>query len=438
MRIADAETALGPDRLRGELARSAFQFRLFAEAVEEGSWLGASIDHARADAVPAPRPDLRRMLVPVGVVAVFGASNFPFAFGVPGGDVAAALAAGCPVVVKAHPAHPELSERCARIVRTAATSFGLPADVLRILHGRDAGTALVVHPLVRAVGFTGSAAGGRALHDLAKSRPQPVPFYGELGSLNPVVVTPAAARERGEDIARGLTASANLGVGQFCVKPGLVLVPAGSAIAARMAELVRAVPSGTMLTDGIRTAFDDGVAARAALPGVTVAATGEPAGDRTAAASLLTAPASLLHDSAAAELLLDECFGPTTVLVPYADEAELFGVLDVLPGSLTGTVHTGDDDPVGVEAGRRLAERAGRIVWNGYPTGVAVSWAQQHGGPYPSSTEPATTSVGVTAMARFLRPIVHQDSPPGLLPAPLREDNPWGVPRRVDGVLRLG
>jgi NADP-dependent aldehyde dehydrogenase len=437
--IADAESALGEPRLRGEVARTAFQFRLFADALEEGSWLGVTIDPADPAAVPAPRPDLRRMLVPLGVVAVFGASNFPLAFSVPGGDTASALAAGCPVIAKAHPAHPDLSQRCARILRAAAEKTGLPADVIQVVHGQEAGAALVSDPHVKAVGFTGSARGGRALFDLARSRQEPIPFYGELGSLNPVVVTPAAAAERAEDIATGLTGSFTLGTGQFCTKPGLVFVPAGAAgdrLVGRMAQSVAEVSATAMLTDGIRAAFRAGLAEREALPGVRVVASGADGADRTVTARLLAAPAALLADEAAAGLLLDECFGPVTVLVSYGDAGELFSVLDRLPGSLTGTVHTGSDgDEVAAQAGARLSGRVGRVVWNGYPTGVAVTWAMQHGGPYPSSTEAATTSVGTAAMQRFLRPVSYQDTPPGLLPEPLRDDNPLRLPRRVNGRL---
>jgi NADP-dependent aldehyde dehydrogenase len=441
--VADAESALGEPRLRGELARTAFQLRLFAEALEEGSWLSVTIDHADPSARPVPRPDLRRMLVPLGVVGVFGASNFPLAFSVPGGDTASALAAGCPVVVKAHPAHPDLSERCARIMRAAAEKAGLPADVVQIVHGQEAGVALVTDPRVKAVGFTGSVRGGRALFDIARSRPEPIPFYGELGSLNPVVVTPAAAAERTEDIATGLAGSFTLGVGQFCTKPGLVFVPGGEAgdrLTDLMARSVADVVPGAMLTDGIRQAFRSGLTEREALPGVRVVASGADGdgdGDeRTVSARLLAAPAALLSDAAAAELLLDECFGPVTVLVSYDDEAQLLSALDRLPGSLTGTVHAGaEGDDVAAQAGARLRDRVGRVVWNGYPTGVAVTWAMQHGGPYPSATESATTSVGTAAMQRFLRPVTYQGTPSGLLPEALRDDNPLGLPRRVDGRL---
>ncbi|MGH3388091.1 MAG: aldehyde dehydrogenase (NADP(+)), partial [Actinomadura sp.] len=438
--VSDAESALGEPRLRGEVARTAFQLRLFADALEEGSWLGVTIDPADPDAAPAPRPDLRRMMVPLGVVAVFGASNFPLAFSVPGGDTASALAAGCPVVAKAHPAHPDLSERCARILRAAAQRAGLPADVIQIVHGQEAGAALVSDPHVKAVGFTGSARGGRALFDIARSRPEPIPFYGELGSLNPVVVTPAAAAERAADIATGLTGSFTLGTGQFCTKPGLVFVPAdaaGDRLVDQMARSVSEVGAAAMLTDGIRAAFRAGLAEREALAGVRVVASGDEAdGDRAVSARLLAAPATLLTDEAAAALLLDECFGPVTVLASYSGSDELLAALDRLPGSLTGTVHTGaGGDEVAAAAGVRLSGRVGRVVWNGYPTGVAVTWAMQHGGPYPSSTEAATTSVGTAAMQRFLRPVTYQSTPPELLPEELRDDNPLNRPRRVDGRL---
>ncbi len=428
---ADRESALGEPRLRGELARSAYQLRLFAEVLADGGYLEVTIDHPDPDAIPAPRPDLRRMLIPVGPVGVFSASNFPLAFSVPGGDTASALAAGCPVVVKAHSGHPYTSVLCAAALRRAAAGAGFPEDVVGLIHGRQAGTDLVQHPLIQAVGFTGSVGGGRALYDLCCARPQPIPFYGELGSTNPLVVTPAAAADRAEVIAKGLAGSFTLGIGQFCTKPGLALVPAGpdgERLVATLAEAAAAIPGGPMLTPSIREAFLSGSAERAAKPGVraVLSAAGE------VSPHVLVATADVVDD-----LLVEECFGPLVVVVEYATEDELNAVLDKVPGSLTGTVHCGEPDELAGRVAARLSERVGRLVFNGYPTGVAVTWAQHHGGPYPSTTFPAHTSVGTTAIRRFLRPVAYQDAPAAVLPAELREDNPLGLPRRVDGRYEL-
>ncbi|MFI6924147.1 aldehyde dehydrogenase family protein [Nonomuraea spiralis] len=434
---ADAETALGRVRLTGELARTCYQLRAFAEVAEAGAFLDVIIDHADPAARPAPRPDLRRYKVPLGVVAVFSASNFPLAFSVPGGDTASALAAGCPVVVKAHPDHPATSVLTARALRAAAEKAGLPADVVGLVHGFAAGPELVRHPLTAAVGFTGSVRGGRALHDLAAARPRPIPFHGELGSLNPVVVTEQAAATRAAAIGAGLAASYTQGLGQFCVKPGLVLLPEGAAGDAVLDAVVTAtVPAGPLLDPRMRAAFLDGVRSRAALPGVAQAlAAGE---DETAPLAVrpgvLTVAAGRLAAGSHAELL-EECFGPVTVVARYGSETERDAVLGTLPGNLTATVHLGAGEREGAAAGlvARLAGLAGRVVVDGWPTGVTVAPAMQHGGPYPASTS-TSTSVGSTAIERWLRPVCFQDTPDALLPPELREDNPLGVPRRVDGV----
>ncbi|GAA5194930.1 aldehyde dehydrogenase (NADP(+)) [Rugosimonospora acidiphila] len=432
---ADRESALGQGRLSGELARSAYQLRLFAEVLDDGGHLELTIDHADPKAIPAPRPDLRRMLVPVGPVGVFSASNFPLAFSVPGGDTASAIAAGCPVVVKAHSGHPYTSQLAAAALRRAAASVAMPEDVVQVVHGRQAGTRLVVHPAIQAVGFTGSVGGGRALFDLAVARPQPIPFYGELGSINPFVVTPEAAAQRAESIAAGLAGSFTLGVGQFCTKPGLVFVPAnadGQRLVAALGEAAGTIAGGPMLTPSIRDSFLSGAKQRAELPGVraVLSAAGQ------ISPHVLVASATALDD-----VLLEECFGPLVVVVEYGDESELFAALDRVPGSLTASVHCGDSEGAADSFAARVADRvtglAGRILFNGYPTGVAVTWAQQHGGPWPATTFPHHTSVGTTAIRRFLRPVAFQDAPAGLLPAELREDNPLGLPRRVDGRYEL-
>jgi NADP-dependent aldehyde dehydrogenase len=433
--LADRETALGTTRLNNELNRTCYQFRLFAEVVEEGGFLEAIIDHA-ADTPMGPRPDLRRMLVPIGPVGVFAASNFPLAFSAPGGDTASALAAGCPVLIKAHSSHPATAKRCYDVMAAAATRAGAPDGTLAILFGHAAGTALVRHPAVKACGFTGSLHGGRALADLAASRPEPIPFYGELSSLNPVVVTPAAAAERAETIGRGLAGSATLGAGQFCTKPGLVFVPVGpdgdrlrDEVAKGFGELAAMVA----LNGGIRDSYREGTTKLAEHPGLTVlAAAGDDAGE-----GFLVRPTAFTTDTRRLDdTIMSECFGPTTILVSYSDDADLLTALHGLPGSLTATVHIANDTTDDVEPVLEvLRHKAGRILFNGFPTGVAVAWAQQHGGPWPS-TNTLHTSVGMTAVRRFLRPVAWQDAPQSVLPAELRDD-PGGasVPRRVDGTL---
>jgi NADP-dependent aldehyde dehydrogenase len=431
---ADAETALGTGRLGGELARTAFQLRTFADVVDEGAYLDVIIDHADPDAKPIPRPDLRRYKVPLGVVAVYAASNFPLAFSVPGGDTASALAAGCPVVVKAHPDHPATSALCARLLQQAAVEAGLPAGTVGLVFGFEAGTELVRHPLVSAAGFTGSVAGGRALFDAAAARPRPIPFHGELGSLNPVVVTEAAAAERAEQIAAGLTASFTLGVGQFCTKPGLVLVPAGGPGDRLVAELARAageVAPGVLLDGRMRENFLKGAAARAALPGVEVPVAAGDGGGLTVRPGVVVAEAAAFDEPGAYDLLLDECFGPLVVVVRYDGADALESVLGRLPGNLTAAAHIGADEAAAA-AGllARLSALAGRVLVDGWPTGVAVTAAQQHGGPYPATTS-TSTSVGATAIERWLRPVAYQDVPEAALPPELQESNPLGLPRRV-------
>ncbi|MER6604405.1 aldehyde dehydrogenase (NADP(+)) [Streptomyces sp. NPDC000927] len=433
---ADAETALGPARLTGELARTAAQLRAFAEVVEEGAFLDIRIDHEDATRTP-PWPDLRRYKVPLGVVAVYAASNFPLAFSVPGGDTASALAAGCPVVVKAHPDHPATAELCASVLRRAAARAGLPEDVLVLVHGFDAGLELIRHPLVTAAGFTGSVRGGRALYDAAVARPVPIPFHGELGSLNPVVVTEAAAAERGERIGAGLAGSMTLGLGQFCTKPGLVLAPAGESgdrLLKALTDAVGDTEAGVLLDHRMRDAFLSGVGERAGLPGVEAPVTPGARGDHTVAPGFLTVPAHLLAADGPHDTLLEECFGPVTVVARYTSDDEIDAVLSRLPGNLTATLHTATDGP-DADAPALLAALtplAGRVLVNGWPTGVAVAPAQHHGGPYPATTS-TSTSVGATAIERWLRPLTYQSTPDALLPPELRESNPLNLPRSVDG-----
>ncbi|MFE9306705.1 aldehyde dehydrogenase (NADP(+)) [Streptomyces sp. NPDC088353] len=437
---ADAETALGPVRLTGELARTCYQLRAFADIVDEGAFLDVIINHPDATAAP-PIPDLRRYKVPLGVVAVYSASNFPFAFSVAGGDTASALAAGCPVVVKAHPDHPALSELVARVVRGAAAHHGVPEAVIGLVHGFEAGVGLVGHPLVAAAGFTGSVRGGRALFDAAAARPAPIPFHGELGSLNPVLVTEAAAAERAEDIGTGLAGSMTMGVGQFCVKPGLVLVPSGAAgdgLVKSLTDAVSDTDPGVLLDHRMRDNFLTGVAERSALSGVESPVTPGAGGEHSVSAGFLTVPAGKLTEDGEHDLLLEECFGPVTVVARYEDEGEAEAVLSRLPGNLSATVHLSTEEAAGQGRGAELLARltplAGRVLVNGWPTGVAVAPAQHHGGPYPATTS-TSTSVGGTAIERWMRPVAYQNAPEALLPPELRDDNPLGLPRRFNGQL---
>ena len=430
--IADAETNLGVARLTGEMGRTTGQLRLFAEVIEEGSFLEAAVDPGNADATPAV-PDVRRILRSIGPVAVFAASNFPFAFSVAGGDTASALASGCPVVVKGHPGHETLSARTAEIVAAALVDAGWPEGSFSIVFGQDAGSQLVLEPAIAAVAFTGSLSGGKALLDLANSRPDPIPFYGELGSINPVIVTPAAAEERPDAIASGLVGSFTLGVGQFCTKPGVVLVPTGAGIESLVVEAL-ADTSVPMLNDRIaqnfsRVAVDLGDGANVE----TLFGSAAQAGSGGSPVVFATTAANFREHAAT---LAEECFGPSTMLVSYNDQHDLEATLAVMPGSLTLTVQGTDGDVAWLQALVPAFENiAGRLIWNGWPTGVAVNWTMQHGGPWPSATTPMHTSVGATAVRRFLRPVAYQDWPEQLLPTAIADDVVSTVPRRVAGNL---
>jgi NADP-dependent aldehyde dehydrogenase len=433
VRLADRETGIGTARLEVELKRSAFQLRLFTDVLDDGAYLEATIDHA-GETPMGPRPDLRRMLVPIGPVGVFGASNFPLAFSVPGGDTASALAAGCPVVVKAHASHPATSRLCFGLLERIAREAGAPPGTVALVHGLQAGADLVAHPAIQAVGFTGSLEGGTALQEVISARPQPIPFYGEMSSINPVVVTDAAAADRGDEIGAGLVASFTMGAGQLCTKPGVALLPAdaaGDQVVTAMSEALTDVPEQVLLNERIRDAYATGTEQLRSMPGVRVLrapATPADSGYR-ATAQLIEADADRLGGG-----IVREQFGPIIVLVRYRDEDELRRALAPLPGSLTATIHSGPGDENLVrELTAILRERAGRLLYDGYPTGVAVAWAQHHGGPWPS-TNSLHTSVGPTAIRRFLRPVTWQDAPEHALPAALRDDA-GDLPRRVDGRL---
>ena len=429
--LAAEESHLAADpRLKGELARTTFQLRLFAEVLEDGSWFSATVDHADPDWPMGARPDLRRMMTAIGPVLVFAASNFPFAFSVAGGDTASALAAGCPVVLKAHPGHPRLSDRVAEVVSTALSDAGAPEGTFGLIHGQDVGVTALQDPRIQAAAFTGSVGAGRALFDIAAARPRPIPFYGELGSINPVVVTPAAAAERGDDIASGFAGSFTMGAGQFCTKPGLLLLPEDHSLGDALRDAVAGTAAQSLLNDKIAEGYDArSTELRKAGAEVLVSVDGT-----------TEAPGPELLEVTAEQLLADpdtlatECFGPTSVVVTYRDDKQLQQVLDVLEPSLTVSVQGEASDADRVrELMPALTRLGGRLLWNQWPTGVTVSWAQQHGGPYPATTAPTTTSVGTAAIGRFLRPVAWQGFPDELLPAPLQEANPWQLPRRVDG-----
>ena len=431
---AATETGFTTAKLDGELTRTVFQFRFFAEVVREGSYLEAMIDTA-GDTPMGPRPDLRRMLVPLGPVAVFGASNFPFAFSVLGGDTASALAAGCPVIAKAHESHPATSKLSSDILMQVARDSGLPDGVIDIVFGRDAGAVLVAHPAVRAVGFTGSLSGGRALLDIIDRRDDPIPFYGELSSLNPVVVTPGAAAERADEIGTAAVGSFTLGAGQLCTKPGLVLVPDnadGDRLCGALRDAVAQVAAQPLLNEGILASYEQ--EASAVEKSELVTAAGLPADEPGYWAQALvieTDSAGLTPD------LVHETFAPVTVVARYpaADPVSAVAALTgVTPPSLTATIHHGQsEEDLTVALVGLLTPTAGRIIFNGFPTGVAVAWSQHHGGPWPS-TNSLHTSVGATAIRRFLRPVTYQNAPQSELPPELR-DGYNEIPVRRDGVL---
>jgi NADP-dependent aldehyde dehydrogenase len=429
--IAQDETHLPAGRLTGELTRTTFQLRLHADEIETGRPFDARIDHSDPTWGMGPRPDLRRIQVPLGPVVVFAASNFPFAFSVAGGDTSSALAAGCPVVVKSHPGHRRLSDATADIIVAALRGANVPPGVFAIVHGDDAGRAAVLDPRVVAGAFTGSITGGRALFDLAVSRPVPIPFFGELGSVNPVFVTRAADARRAGPIAAEFLGSYSLGAGQFCTKPGLLFVPSGSEIPRLLAEHA-GYQAQPLLNERIQAGFAQCLARLREHPDVhpLVSAPDGPAGE-PGPVLMTTSMAAVLADPGA---LTEECFGPAALVITYADERELVEVAERLQGQLTITVIGEIDDAVAPALIDVAVERAGRVLWNQWPTGVSVTHAQQHGGPYPATTAAATTSVGTAAISRFLRPVAYQGFPQALLPALLQDAEPPGAaPRLVDG-----
>ncbi|RFA26579.1 aldehyde dehydrogenase (NADP(+)) [Alkalilimnicola ehrlichii] len=431
------ETGLPRARLEGERGRTCGQLRLFASVVRAGEWLDLRHDPALPDRTPLPRPDLRQRHIAVGPVAVFGASNFPLAFSVAGGDTASALAAGCPVVVKGHAAHLGTSEFVGRAIQRAVAKCGLPEGVFSLLFGagNEIGEMLVSDPRVKAVGFTGSRRGGTALTAIAQTRAEPIPVYAEMSSINPVFLLPEALSVRGGAIAEGFVASLNMGAGQFCTNPGLVLGVKSGALEAFVATAGSAVEASapqTMLTSAIHSAYEASVEALAKHPKVREIARGQ-AGDSACQcrAGLFAVDA---EDFIADKSLQNEVFGSTSLVVECRDIDEMARVAERLEGQLTATLQMDDDDLATAKALLPVLERkAGRILANGWPTGVEVSHAMVHGGPYPATTDPRTTSVGSAAIRRFLRPVCYQNLPAGLLPEPLQDGNPLAVTRLVDG-----
>jgi len=429
------ETGLTEARLVGELTRTAVQLRLFADVVLDGSYLDVRIDEADSEFALGVRPDLRRYRIPVGPVLNFAASNFPFAFSVAGGDTASALAAGCPVIVKAHSGHPRLSAQTARVLSEALQAAGAPEGTLQLIAGRSAGVALLKDPRIAAGSFTGSIFAGRSLADVAAARPGPIPFYGELGSVNPVFVTRAALAERAEEIADGFATSVFGSAGQLCTKPGFLFVPAGHGLRDVLAACAAAASEHRLLYPGIAAAYVDRRDTILATPDVEVIAEGklrfDAEGQGWATPTLVSVTAAVLRKQR--ERLLDEAFGPLSILVEFEREEDLARLADELfEGNLTGTVHAAaGEDTLAIRAlVGWITQHAGRVLFGGWPTGVAVTPAMQHGGPWPATTNDTSTSVGTAAINRFLRPVAYQGAPQELLPPPLRDDNPWQVPQR--------
>ncbi|MEU5957188.1 aldehyde dehydrogenase (NADP(+)) [Streptomyces sp. NPDC047525] len=438
-----AESGLPAPRVESETARTTGQLRLFADHVREGGWRDVHIDTPRPDRTPLPRPDLRRRQIPLGPVAVFAASNFPLAFSVAGGDTASALAAGAPVVVKAHPSHPGTSELVGRAVQAAAREHGLPEGVFSLLHGpsEELGRALVTDPRIKAVGFTGSRGGGLALAAAAAARPEPIPVFAEMSSTNPVFLLPHALRQDAGELGRAFIASMTNATGQLCTSPGLVFAAEGADLEAFVEAASAAVSGHTaapMLSTGIRDGYERGLARAEAVDGVVVRGRGtdDPAVTTAGRAAVLVTDAATFLDHPE---LRDEVFGPAALVVRVPAGPGLETVARALDGQLTATVHAVDADR---EQAANLLDilelKAGRVLFNGWPTGVEVGHAVIHGGPYPSTTAPATTSVGTGAIARFLRPVSYQNVPAELLPPELGDDNPLHLWRRVDGTPTRG
>lgn len=438
IQVAMRETNLPEVRLKGERGRTVFQLRSYAKACEEGTWLEASIDTAIPDKVP-PKPDVRKMLVPIGPVVVFGSSNFPFAYSTAGGDTATAFAAGCPVIVKAHPAHPETSQIVADIIHAAVAANGLPVGVFSHVHGAsfEVGKALVMHPFTKAVGFTGSYAGGKALFDMANQREEPIPVFAEMGSVNPVYLFPEKLEADAEQIASMYAGSITLGVGQFCTNPGLIIGVKSAALdrfKSALADQIKNIAPGTMLHGGIAKAYIAKRAEALAEQGVELVAVSgiEGSAEQAIPTIAITAGATFLKN----KKLHQEVFGPFSLIVECSNAEEMLAVAQAGEGQLTSTVMATPSDLA--QHGSILdaaEEHCGRIILNGVPTGVEVCLSMHHGGPYPSSTDSRFTSVGADAIKRFARPMSFQSFPDELLPEALKNKNPLGMWRTVNDVL---
>ncbi|HEY5774478.1 MAG TPA: aldehyde dehydrogenase (NADP(+)) [Xanthomonadales bacterium] len=435
LEVADSETALGRVRLTGERGRTCGQLRAFAELAIKGEWVQASIDTAIPDRAPVPKPDLRRMMTGIGPVVVFGASNFPFAFSALGGDTASALAAGNPVIVKGHPAHPATSELFAHAIANAAEKCGMPNGVFSLLQGAgyELGAGLVKHPLVQAVGFTGSESGGRALMDIAAARPRPIPVFAEMGSINPLFIGPRTLEAQADSIAAGLSGSVCLGTGQFCTSPGLAVSVASDAFETALKSRLSEAPRGYLLNPQIAASLQRGLKRLTNNPRV------EWLNEADFEEGSMTPPNAVFKTSAenflADESLSEEVFGPVTLYVVCADEAQIMQVAKSLNGNLTASVHADKDMDLAAELYKVLEQKVGRVIFNGYPTGVEVCPSQQHGGPYPASSVASATSVGAGAIVRFARFVAYQDTPEALLPDALKNENPLGIYRLVNGDL---
>ncbi len=436
---ATQETALPQARLQGEIGRSCGQLRLFADLAEEGSWVQARIDTADPERKPLPKPDIRSMLRPIGPIVVFGASNFPLAFSVAGGDTASALAAGNPVIVKAHPAHPGTSELVGRAIQQSVRECSLPEGTFSLLFdsGVRVATELVRHPLIKGGGFTGSRKAGRALMDIASSRPEPILFYAEMGSTNPLFILPGALRDRGDSIAAGLHNSFTMGAGQFCTKPGIVLVPEipeAAAFRQKLATLVSAQDSFHLLTKSIQSSFQSATELRRSQAQVTLVAEGA-----TSSSEGLCAQTILFETTADTFIgtnLDQEIFGPTTLLVRHSTKEQLLEIARRLEGHLTATIHgTAEDLAEYSELIAILEQKVGRLIFNGFPTGVEVTHAMVHGGPYPATSDGRSTSVGTQAIFRFARPVCYQGFPERSLPDELKNSNPFGIWRMINGEM---
>ncbi|ULC60716.1 aldehyde dehydrogenase (NADP(+)) [Flaviramulus sp. BrNp1-15] len=435
-----AESGLPEGRITGERGRTMNQLKLFANVLREGSWVDARIDTAIPDRQPVPKPDIRSMQKPLGVVGVFGASNFPLAFSVAGGDTASALASGCPIIVKAHPSHPGTCELIANAINKAVEKTNMPKGVFSMVHGKSVavGMGIVQHPLVKAIGFTGSYKGGKAIFDAANNRPEPIPVYAEMGSTNPVFILPNALRERGEEIAQGLTGSVTLGVGQFCTNPGLVFLNDDASVTGfqeKVSQNFKAVEANTMLNSGVKSAFDSGIKNLSNKNQIELLAQGKESNEGfkgSAHVFKTSAKYFLTEDS-----LEEEVFGPSTITITADSKDELLASAKKMKGHLTATLFATDEDLKSyMDLIQILEQKVGRLIINNFPTGVEVCHSMVHGGPFPATTNSRSTSVGTGAITRFTRPMCYQNFPQNLLSDELKDNNPLGIFRIVNGEIK--